>query len=155
MPQIEISEADYAALKRGRDIVIKGEGLWSVNRRSNYNYYFIDDIGRPQLEVEHRRWVDERHAELGNYFHTEADAAIASSKIRSALLLMNYVLEFDKDWEPDWRGTQDKYYVFYNHGAKQYDYTCTGKFMVVGAVYMSLNCAVNLTAKLNSGKVVL
>ena len=70
--------------------------------------------------------------------------------------LLKYVDEFGGDWVADWndRG-QFKHYVLYSIPEQKYSHqgVCLGRH--IGAVYMSLECAQGLIAKLESGEVVL
>jgi hypothetical protein len=93
-------------------------------------------------------------------FGTERRTKEALEKARDAMRthnrLLAYVDEFGGDWVADWndRG-QFKHYVLYSIPEQKYSHqgVCLGRH--IGAVYMSLECAESLIAKLESGEVVL
>ena len=97
---------------------------------------------------------------FGTEYKTNEKANWARDKMRSFNRLLAYVAEFDvdkshKQWEADWTNaysqkcsirychTTNKWYLLY-HTTMQYLTT-----------YMSEQCAIDLAAKLNSGKVIL
>ena len=76
--------------------------------------------------------------------------------ISTYTLLLKYVKEFGGDWEADWSdSTQEKVYVYYNYSSRRWSAESWVFRCCEGAVYMSIECAKDLAAKLNSGEVVL
>ena len=74
--------------------------------------------------------------------------------------LLAYVDEFGGDWEADWEDwKQEKFCVNYSYSDsgsdRVWDWNNRYSVCTSGAVYMSIDCAKALAAKLNSGEVVL
>ena len=69
--------------------------------------------------------------------------------------LLAYVYEFGGDWVADWEDAdQAKYSLYYDYCSRRWHVDTNHVYCVSGAVYMSQDCAKDLAAKLNSGKVV-
>ena len=93
---------------------------------------------------------------FGTVRQTEESAKKARDTMRTHNRLLAYVDEFGGDWEADWvNGHQLKYTVYYGYASSSWDTAVKRLTRTSGAVYMSQDCAVRLTHKLNSGEVVL
>ena len=97
-----------------------------------------------------------RTSKFGVERQTAEAAEKASDAMRTHNRLLAYVDEFGGDWEADWEdGKQVKCYVYYNYSGRRWNYSNWLETRIGGAVYMSIECALELVAKLNSGEVVL
>ena len=97
-----------------------------------------------------------RTSKFGVERQTAKAAKKASAAMRTHNRLLAYVDEFGGDWEADWSdSTQEKVYVYYNYSSRRWSAESWVFRCCEGAVYMSIECAKDLAAKLNSGEVVL
>ena len=70
--------------------------------------------------------------------------------------LLAYVYEFGGDWIADWNDKmQEKYHLYQSSIDNFWQGIDTKTARILGAVYMSRECAIGLVAKLESGEVVL
>jgi hypothetical protein len=87
---------------------------------------------------------------------TREAADKASATMRTQNRLLAYVDEFGGDWVAEWvHSRTPKFVVGYDNEECTWSYSSNQFKKVVGAVYMSQDCAIGLAAKLNSGEVVL
>ena len=130
---IELTQEQVEAFNRGESITITPKPKqWEP--RYDMRYRRSTFSARDTLEADSKSYRD----------------------IRTHNRLLAYVDEFGGDWVADWndRG-QFKHYVLYSIPEQKYSHqgVCLGRH--IGAVYMSLECAQGLIAKLESGEVVL
>jgi hypothetical protein len=86
----------------------------------------------------------------------KGSAEKARDAMRTHNRLLAYVDEFGGDWEADWSDRwQRKFTVLRCHETEQWSKISYGMQETLGTVYMSLECAQGLIAKLESGEVIL
>jgi len=96
------------------------------------------------------------YADFGMVRNNRSDALKAVNPMRTHNRLLAYVDEFDAEYVPDWKNTFElKYFIRYDNHTNEWFYSSNAIRQVIGAVYMSKECAQELVIKLNSGEVVL
>jgi len=80
----------------------------------------------------------------GLEFETSSSADKASAAYRRYHRLYKLAEELNEGWEPDWEETDQKFYIYYDHGSKKYDYCYHNSHQTVGGVYFK---DVNTTKK--------
>ena len=114
------------------------------------NYCTNEEADKPkQWQPKGGEW----YRAFGVERQTKEELELASKAMRTHNRLLAYIAEFDKGWEADWSdGNQEKYYIYFCY-SKQYDISFDMRSKDIGKVYMSKQCAIDLTNKLNSGEV--
>ena len=96
------------------------------------------------------------YAGFGMIRNTRDKALKAVDPMRTHNRLLAYVDEFDSEYVPDWENLFEfKHYIRYDHHTHNWLYSSNCIRRIIGAVYMSKECAQELIVKLNSGEVVL
>lgn len=72
---------------------------------------------------------------FGNEFETKEAADKASVAYRRYNRLYKLAEELNEGCEPDWKETDQKFYVYYDHGSKKYNYCYNNSHQTVGVVY--------------------
>lgn len=87
-------------------------------------------------------------------YKTKDQAENAAKALRSYARQLAWLAENDDGWVADWskNGSQyNKYYIYFNHGRKAYDYSTDVRSQTIGLIYMSKKNATKLAQLMNDG----
>lgn len=146
MPTIELTDEQYAAIRNGEDITIKGRKKKWGPKGGNV---IITDRNKIQC-VDAHSW-DLREAGRARATIELANIAAANSRARDRLeahLHENY-----PNWRVAWDDDgQEKYTIFYDHDDKVWSVTLQYASQWVGAVYGPEEWAEEVCRMLNNGE---
>ena len=89
----------------------------------------------------------------GMKYKTKDQAENAAKQLRAYARQLAYLAENDDGWVADWseNSSQYKYYIYFNHDRKLYDFSSDVRALTPGLIFMSSANAIKLAQLMNDG----
>ena len=104
------------------------------------------------LQLRNQTFAPYKLLSLG--FQTVDQANLAMKALHSYARQLAWLAENDDGWVADWskNGSRyNKYYIYFNHNRKAYDYSSDVRSQTIGLIYMSEANATKLAQLMNDG----
>lgn len=96
-------------------------------------------------------YSDDSYRLAGMEYQTKSQADSAAKQLRAYARQLAWLAENDDGWVADWskNGSQYKYYIYFNHTRKLYDFSSDVRALTLGLIYMSKDNVIKLAKLMN------
>ena len=145
---IQLTAEQFEALQSGQPITIKPPKPTTTKWEPKPGRFTADISAVKSYESTSTK----EYQLAGMEYQTESQADSAAKALRTYARQLAYLAENDDGWVADWSNMEQcKYYIYFSHARKLYDFSSDVRSLTLGLIYMSKDNATKLAQLMNDG----
>ena len=143
---IQLTAEQFEALQSGKPITIEPPKSAITKWEPKPGAFTIDLVSLVSYEA----ISNDKYRLAGAEYQTKSQADSAAKAIRAYARQLAYLAENDDGWVADWSNIEQcKYYIYFSHARKLYDFSSDVIALTLGLIYMSKDNATKLARLMN------
>ena len=145
---IQLTAEQFEALQSGQPITIEPPKSAITKWEPKPGAFTIDLVSLVSYEA----ISNDKYRLAGAEYQTKSQADSAAKQLRAYARQLAYLAENDDGWVADWSNMEQcKYYIYFSHARKLYDFSSDVRSLTLGLIYMSKDNATKLAQLMNDG----
>ena len=143
---IQLTAEQFEALQSGKPITIEPPKSAITKWEPKPGAFTIDLVSLVSYEAASH----DNYRLAGAEYQTKSQADSAAKQLRAYARQLAYLAENDDGWVADWSNMEQcKYYIYFSHARKLYDFSSDVRSLTLGLIYMSKDNATKLAQLMN------